>query len=257
LWYGVDPLAEKNFEYSPYVYTGNNPIIYIDPDGGDHIMYLVFEKGNKNATKIGKHAQEIINSNGVNLQVKILYVDQKGFESNYRSKLDKTDGLAYVGSKKFVENILGKTLGQQGLHSERVGYVNEDAVYEKYNNSQEQIAPKEKFVARVAIHEGIGHQFAGTYHTDLNRSDGPEMGERYNGNYMFDQDGNFIPNIMTSGHNTIYDDNRTFNFVSPDLNLINSQIPPKEARIKYKDINFKVCNGINPIDNFSKRLEEQ
>ncbi|MBK9378638.1 MAG: RHS repeat-associated core domain-containing protein [Saprospiraceae bacterium] len=35
VWFGVDPLAEKNFAYTPYVYTGNNPIKFIDPDGQD------------------------------------------------------------------------------------------------------------------------------------------------------------------------------------------------------------------------------
>ncbi len=33
LWYGVDPLAEKYPHEDPYCYVGNNPLIYIDPDG--------------------------------------------------------------------------------------------------------------------------------------------------------------------------------------------------------------------------------
>ena len=32
-WFNVDPLCEKYYSLSPYVYCGNNPIIYIDPDG--------------------------------------------------------------------------------------------------------------------------------------------------------------------------------------------------------------------------------
>jgi len=32
-WFVVDPLAEKYFEESTYIYAGNNPMIYIDPDG--------------------------------------------------------------------------------------------------------------------------------------------------------------------------------------------------------------------------------
>ena len=35
MWYGVDPMAEKNYAYTPYVYTGNNPIRFIDLDGND------------------------------------------------------------------------------------------------------------------------------------------------------------------------------------------------------------------------------
>lgn len=32
-WWGVDPLANKYPTYSPYTYTLNNPVRYIDPDG--------------------------------------------------------------------------------------------------------------------------------------------------------------------------------------------------------------------------------
>jgi len=49
-WYSPDPLADKgrNISYSPYVYTFNSPINYIDPDGQDGIR--VIDEKNKTIT---------------------------------------------------------------------------------------------------------------------------------------------------------------------------------------------------------------
>ncbi|SFF54204.1 RHS repeat-associated core domain-containing protein [Thermoflexibacter ruber] len=37
-WISVDPLAEKHYNHSPYIFTANNPILYVDPDGRDWII---------------------------------------------------------------------------------------------------------------------------------------------------------------------------------------------------------------------------
>ena len=41
VWLGVDPLAHKYPSMSPFVFTGNNPIMLVDPDGRE----IVVEKG--------------------------------------------------------------------------------------------------------------------------------------------------------------------------------------------------------------------
>jgi RHS repeat-associated protein len=38
-WHSVDPLAEKYYPFSSYAYVANNPIIFIDPDGRDIMIY--------------------------------------------------------------------------------------------------------------------------------------------------------------------------------------------------------------------------
>ncbi|GEM_PF-4105597 len=49
VWLGVDPLAHRYRSMSPYVYTGNNPIMLVDPDGmwvkgGDNWFGRFFQK---------------------------------------------------------------------------------------------------------------------------------------------------------------------------------------------------------------------
>ncbi|CAM1371691.1 hypothetical protein TPENAI_61189 [Tenacibaculum litopenaei] len=34
-WFNIDPLAEKYSGVSPYVYSSNNPVLFVDPDGED------------------------------------------------------------------------------------------------------------------------------------------------------------------------------------------------------------------------------
>jgi RHS repeat-associated protein len=46
IWYGVDPLAEKYPNFSPYVYCMNNPVVYIDPDGRQTVTFGTFKRVN-------------------------------------------------------------------------------------------------------------------------------------------------------------------------------------------------------------------
>ncbi|WP_074410439.1 DUF6443 domain-containing protein [Aquimarina megaterium] len=46
-WMNPDPLSEKYYEYSPYNYTLNNPVKYVDPDGMDVILLIWTTNNNR------------------------------------------------------------------------------------------------------------------------------------------------------------------------------------------------------------------
>lgn len=46
-WMKIDPLAEKFFSESPYVYVNNDPLGYADFDGKDYIMTIEYDKNGK------------------------------------------------------------------------------------------------------------------------------------------------------------------------------------------------------------------
>ena len=44
-WMNIDPLGEQYFSHSPYNYTMNNPVFFVDPDGQEVVIYFDKEKG--------------------------------------------------------------------------------------------------------------------------------------------------------------------------------------------------------------------
>ena len=46
-WMNVDPLAEKYPSMSPYIYCANNPIMFVDPDGRDLVIWYKMVTKNK------------------------------------------------------------------------------------------------------------------------------------------------------------------------------------------------------------------
>ncbi len=254
IWLGVDPLAEKYAGISPFVYAANNPIKYIDPDGKDHILYLVFQSGAAGvvdlANSIAKHTQSILNLNEINMQVQILYVGNEGFANGYKNKLDQTDGLAFIGNQSFVEKMGGwNDLSEGSIADDRVGYVNQTATAIR---ASRQDVNKDKSDARTSIHEALGHWLLGEKHSNAESSN-PLAGNasRYHGTNIEN-----FNNMMTTGDEVNLHDPSSFIFLNQDKKILAGKGMMLNYTNNVNGIKISICSNGSPIDNFTTRLNE-
>ena len=89
-WMSPDPLAEKYYSTSPYVYCDNNSMRYIDPDGREKKEYLSYEDLNKSDYSLYPE-----NTPGV------LNIWAHGA---YDNKYDEYAKGISIGSKKYILN---------------------------------------------------------------------------------------------------------------------------------------------------------
>jgi RHS repeat-associated protein len=124
IWYGVDPLAEKYYSWSPYAYVGDNPINIIDPNGMD---WYQDEKGNT-IWKKGSEEIEGYKNLGANYSYRqgdiTVSYEQDKVVSLEEHVLDKKDYVSdrpqgsktmecYIATKMMTEKSGAETLNGQ------------------------------------------------------------------------------------------------------------------------------------------------
>ncbi|SDF63022.1 DUF6443 domain-containing protein [Chitinophaga filiformis] len=100
-WQVVDPYADKYSSHSPYKYAFDNPVLVLDADGRDNVIYLqVLNSANltfEQKQAIVKKANETFAKMNLNTQVRLFAgskIDMK--------KLDATDAVAVIGLRNDV-----------------------------------------------------------------------------------------------------------------------------------------------------------
>ena len=158
IWLSTDPLAEKYPNESPYIYCGNNPIVFFDPDGKDRIYSASGRfikdtgKGSAIRVNIGKGSyllsQLAYNKGGTNRAVSKIIANEaslRGYKGKYgvRNMDSESTGAhtdsqneVYVNIKQLKKgtydnfNDLGSTLDHEA--SLKYGHKGENIPQNKY-----------------------------------------------------------------------------------------------------------------------------
>ena len=128
-WLSVDPLQVKFPSYSPYHAYACNPLLYVDKDGKDNIVYIVFLPSSdatltfQDKAKIIKKMNNTFKRMGVSTKVKGIIIDPNSIVINASShnitymttdvfntaKPDKNDGFVIVGEGSKVSEFITKS----------------------------------------------------------------------------------------------------------------------------------------------------
>ena len=97
-WMNLDPLAEKYYNYSPYTYTANNPVFFIDPDGKQIDVSYIYKKNEDGTDFIDANGKKTITEINITITGKLI-----NFSDN---DVDMDEALSKI-NKHIMESFSG------------------------------------------------------------------------------------------------------------------------------------------------------
>ena len=100
-WINIDPMSEKYFTFSPYNYAGNNPALFIDPDGNYIDISYVYKKDKNGKEILDKEGNRILSEVNISITGKVINF------SNNDVKMDE----ATENINAYIEDSFGGVFG--------------------------------------------------------------------------------------------------------------------------------------------------
>jgi RHS repeat-associated protein len=158
-WMSVDPLQAKYPSLSPYHAFADNPILVVDKDGKENIIYIVVLGSAEGALKnvdystLAGNASKRLSDMGLKTEVRVYDPSING-EFNALN-LDNTDSYALIGSvdeiKSFVSESDGSAKeGFEGGHFASLGWNGG-----RYNPEESAIGIYDSYVNKDKLGQGI------------------------------------------------------------------------------------------------------
>jgi RHS repeat-associated protein len=260
-WMSTDAYESKYPSSTPYNFAVNNPLLFIDPDGNDNVIYLVYHHDEKNPQLKGVSAQSIANEANkmyekLGLETRVVVFDENkrgAFNANY---MDKTDVYAIVADNKTIYADIKMSPGKTSLGISTNG--GQYAGVSTENANQYADLPAESMSQLLAF--GLLHETGHLASQDKENNDHTQFFDRTDGTRKGPVPSNDYLNFMAAGSllQVFFsnDNNSGFTFGEGVLFKAEYIKEIKESNqwiTDFMDL-FEKCNNQINIDNFEKKF---
>jgi RHS repeat-associated protein len=177
-WHVTDALSEKTYNYSPYTYVFNNPLVFIDPDGNSGTSTHTDKKGNviavyddgdlgvykhDDVSKWDKKSTLSTTGDGVTKKGETEYWDEFAKHNSENDIIATGKNGNFADPDAHINFGVSKDDYVQGLNNEYIGVVKNNISSKAKNILQSKSGNGEDYDIKVKLGAREGYLFNGKY----------------------------------------------------------------------------------------------